>query len=122
MRKTNEMMKGTDKRNYEADWETKDMLDLLDSTMEEAVPIPKELFERMDETRAKAAMNIKREKIEAASKAYAQAKEDGSIKILIPERDKSVVAKANPTDITLEQAFAVVFERYEGALKELSEK
>lgn len=61
MRKTNEMMRGTDKRNYEADWETEDVLDLLDSTMDEAVPIPKSLFVRMDEIRAKADENRKRE-------------------------------------------------------------
>lgn len=93
MRKTNEMMQGTDKRNYEKDWETEDILDLLDSTMDEAVPIPKSLFERMDEIRAKADENRKRE-----------------------------AAIAKPVDITLEQAFAIAFERYEDALKELSEK
>jgi len=75
MRKTNEMMQGTDKRNYEDDWETEDMLDLLDSTMDEAVPIPKSLFDRMDEIRAKADENRKRE-----------------------------AALAKPVDITLEQA------------------
>lgn len=57
MRKTNEMTQGTDKRNYEDDWETEDMLDLLDSTMDEVVPIPKSLFERIDEIRAKAEEN-----------------------------------------------------------------
>ena len=93
MRKTNEMMQGTDKRNYEDDWETEDMLDLLDSTMDEAVPIPKSLFESMDEIRAKADENRKRE-----------------------------AALAKSVDITLEQAFAVAFERYEDALKELGEK
>ncbi len=93
MRKTNEMMQGTDRRNYEDDWETEDMLDLLDSTMDKAVPIPKSLFERMDEIRAKADENRKRE-----------------------------AAIAKPVDITLEQAFAIAFERYEDALKELSEK
>ena len=93
MRKTNEMMQGTDKRNYEDDWETEDMLDLLDSTMHEAVPIPKSLFDRMDEIRAKADENRKRE-----------------------------AALAKPVDLTLEQAFAVAFERYEDALKGLSKK
>jgi len=93
MRKTNEMIQGTDKRNYEDDWQTGEMLDLLDSTMDEAVPIPRHLFERMDEIRAKADENRKRE-----------------------------AALAKPVDITLEQAFAIAFERYEGALKELSEK
>lgn len=93
MRKTNEMMQGTDKHNYEDDWETEDVLDLLDSTMDEAVPIPKSLFDRMDEIRAKADENRKYE-----------------------------AALAKSVDITLEQAFAVAFERYEDALKELSEK
>jgi len=93
MKKANEMMQGTDRRNYEADWETEDMLDLLDSTMDEAIPIPKSLFERMDEIRVKADENRKRE-----------------------------VALAKPVDITLEQAFAIAFERYEDALKELGEK
>ena len=87
------MVSGEDKRNCEDDWETEDMLDLLDSTMEEATPIPESLFERMDEIRAKADENRKRE-----------------------------AALAKPVDITLEQAFAIAFERYEDALKELSEK
>ena len=93
MRKTNEMMQRTDNRSYEDDWETEDMLDLLDSTMDEAIPIPKSLFERMDEIKAKADENRKRE-----------------------------VALAKPVDITLEQAFTIAFERYEDALKELSKK
>lgn len=77
----------------EDNWETEDMLDLLDSTMDEATPIPKSLFERMNEIRAKADENRKRE-----------------------------AALAKPVDITLEQAFDIAFERYEDALKELSEK
>lgn len=93
MKKTNEMMRGTDKRNYEDDWETSEVLDLLDSTMDKAVPIPKELFDRMDEIRAKADENRKRE-----------------------------AAVAKPANITLEQAFAVAFGRYEDTLYELSKK
>lgn len=91
MRKTNEMMRGTDKRNYEDDWETSEVLDLLDATMDQATPIPKGLFDRMDEIRAKADENRKRE-----------------------------AAVAKPTNITLEQAFAIAFERYEDTLHEIS--
>lgn len=40
----------------------------------------------------------------------------------IPKRDKSIVATAKPNSLTVEEAFAIMFKRYEQALKELSTK
>ena len=59
--KTNEMMRGTDRRNYEDDWKVEDVLDLIDSTVDESIPIPKELFECVGEIRARAEGNRNRE-------------------------------------------------------------
>lgn len=40
----------------------------------------------------------------------------------IPQRDKEDVAPPKPNDLTVEEAFGIVFERYEGALEEIGKK
>lgn len=40
----------------------------------------------------------------------------------IPKRDKNKVVEAKPNNLTLDQAFTMMFKRYEQALKELSTK
>lgn len=40
----------------------------------------------------------------------------------IPVRNKDEVALARPNDITVDEAFAIAFERYESALEELAKK
>lgn len=40
----------------------------------------------------------------------------------IPKRDKSIIVTAKPNSLTLEQAFAIFWKRYEQAMKELSQK
>lgn len=40
----------------------------------------------------------------------------------IPKRNKSKVVEAKPNNLTLDQTFAMMFKRYEQALKELSQK
>lgn len=40
----------------------------------------------------------------------------------IPKRDKDKVAEAIPNNLTLDQAFSMMFKRYEQSLKELSQK
>lgn len=110
------------------DWiKEEGFLDLPDETMDQAEPIPQSLFEKMKHIRELAEINKKREKLEAASKAYAQAKREGTIKTLdIPVRDKEQTVAAHPVDgdyeTQLNNAFAIAFERYERALEELAKK
>ncbi|QDP50227.1 MAG: hypothetical protein Tp178MES00d2C33159851_17 [Prokaryotic dsDNA virus sp.] len=63
---------------------------------EQCALIPQSLFEKMKHIRELAEISKKREKLEAASKAYAQAKREGTIKTLdIPVRDNE--KKSTPT-------------------------
>lgn len=43
-------------------------------------------------------------------------------KLKTPKRDKECVAPPKPNSLTVEETFYKMFERYEGALEELSEK
>lgn len=40
----------------------------------------------------------------------------------IPERDKSTIVTAKPNSLTLDQAFAMFWKRYEKAMEQLSQK
>jgi hypothetical protein len=42
--------------------------------------------------------------------------------VQIPARDKTQVAVAKPNDLTVEEAFNIVFDRYENTLEELAKK
>jgi hypothetical protein len=67
------------------------------------------------------------DKIETLSRAYSQAKQDGTITTFegplnIPARDKTQAAIAKPNDLTVEEAFSIAFDRYEITLEELAKK
>ena len=47
---------------------------------------------------------------------------EGISRPLAPAAPPRKPALANPNNLTLEQAFDIMFERYKGALEELSEK
>lgn len=67
------------------------------------------------------------DKIDTLSRAYSQAKQDGTITTFegplnIPVRDKTQTAIAKPNDLTVEEAFNIAFARYESTLEELAKK
>lgn len=77
------------------------------------VPIPQALLDEIEVIGLLAAQNRKRERMELAIKAYKKAKDEGTIRL---------VGEAKPNNLSVEQAFAIGFERYQDTLEELADK